>query len=349
VIKIFKNFMQRVRRKDPQSNDKSLHQENEESGENQDDQNSNDDEFRALYLDKEKEKEYVFNPKETNAFEAQNEFEGSGEYSVNLSKDHTNHFNEEAEQSFFRKFLNIFLSKKLLAILTALLIKLATIAESIASSLNIRSKTKYKIVSSLLKLLMKMQLMLSLRLMQMLLLLNKKLIEFDKKYLGGSGASKEKQGEMKNLRDNQERKIEREQYRSLEIGNLEEQRRSEYLRDKAFNQNRENLVAQEKNEWQKYQDLSKSLTKNVESKVELSKSSSIAAEKDPIKKSEDFAAKMYYLRLSMIESRKVIQKIQVGMSLCQCQQFLILEMLSNLMSKIRIRNRIKKAQEIMII
>ena len=138
--------MQRVRRKDPQSNDKSLHQENEESGENQDDQNSNDDEFRALYLDKEKEKEYVFNPKETNAFEAQNEFEGSGEYSVNLSKDHTNHFNEEAEQSFFRKFLNIFLSKKLLAILTALLIKLATIAESIASSLNIRSKTKYKII-----------------------------------------------------------------------------------------------------------------------------------------------------------------------------------------------------------
>ena len=291
--------MRKVKKQMYKDERKPSHQEikNEESDdENQD---SNEDEFRALYLDKEKENKYIFNPKETNSFENQNEFKGSGEYSVNLSKDHTNHLNEEKEQSFFQKLFNVFFTQKLLSILTALLTKLLTVIDSLLPTLAGRSKTRYKVISSLLKLLIKIQMMLSLRLMQMLILINQKLIEFEEKYIGGSGTSREKQDKLQNINPKtQDRERSREQYRSFEIGNREEVERSSSLEKAIKSYDRENNIAPERDQWQRYQDISVSLSKNIENKVELSK----ITDKDSHKRNEDFVAKYMqkqeYLRLT---------------------------------------------------
>jgi hypothetical protein len=244
-----------------------------------------DEKLRSLYLEKERQNEYIFNPRENNAFENQNELEENEEYSINLSKDHTNHFNEEKEKNLFQKFFNFFIAQKLLNILTALLLKLVSTIEIISSNLLGKSRTRYKIMSSLLKLLIKLQMILSLRLMQMLLLINKKLIEFDKKYIGGKSSSREKQSNSLNER-NKEKSLEK--YRSFEISNREEIERSEFLK-KAADKDRRGNIEHEKDQWEKYQNIQISLSNTISNKIESSQS--IIMEKDSLKRNEDLVIK----------------------------------------------------------
>ena len=118
----------------------------------------------------------------------------------------------------------------------------------------------------------------------MIILINKKLIEIDEKYVGGSSSGKEKKNEVQNITQAQNRERSREQYRSFEIGNLDEQRRSEYLKDRAFNQNRDNNIISDKGSWTQNQNVSISLSssKSIDNKFEESKYASV--EKDSIKK-----------------------------------------------------------------
>ncbi len=294
--------MQRLKNKISPDEDRHSHKKTNDEESDNESQEDGDDELRALYLDKEKQKEYILNPKETQDFSNQDELKGSDEYSANLSKDHTNHFNEEVEQGLFSKIFNALFAQKILALLTALLSKLATITDLLLPSLAGKSKSRYGVVSALLKLLIKIQMSLSLRLMQMILLINKKLIEIDEKYIGGSSSGKEKKNEVQNITQAQNRERSREQYRSFEIGNLDEQRRSEYLKGRAFNQNRDNNIISDKGSWTQNQNVSISLSssKSIDNKFEESKYASV--EKDSIKKSEDFAAKYVqkqeYLRIT---------------------------------------------------
>ena len=96
----------------------------------------------------------------------------------------------------------------------------------------------------------------------------------------------------------QDRERSREQYRSFEIGNREEVERSSSLEKAIKSYDRENNIAPERDQWQRYQDISVSLSKNIENKVELSK----ITDKDSHKRNEDFVAKYMqkqeYLRLT---------------------------------------------------